>query len=97
MALAEGTVELTIQVAQEALSDNTPVYVATCTEINVASQGTTLEEATENITQALHLWFQTASQAEVEAEISRLRRKNEHVYTTRIEVPYGQVAGAIGR
>src|SRR2546423_972256 len=97
MAISEGMVELTIQVAQEALSDNTPIYVATCAEIDVASQGATLEEATENVTQALHLWFQTASQSEVEAEISRLRSRSEHVYITRIEVPYGQTAGAVRR
>ncbi len=35
-----------------------PWYVARCLEIEVASQGTTVEEALENLKEALELYFE---------------------------------------
>ncbi len=36
-------------------------YVALCPELDIASQGTTIEEARDNLIEALELFFQTAS------------------------------------
>ena len=40
-------------------------YVALCPEFDVASQGTTIEEARANLVEALTLFFETASEAEI--------------------------------
>lgn len=42
-------------------------YVALCPEVDVASQGNTVAEARDNLTEALELFFESASQAEIEA------------------------------
>ncbi len=40
-------------------------YVALCPEINVASQGKTVEEARENLKEAVELFFECASEQEI--------------------------------
>ena len=58
-------------------------YVALCPEVDVASQGGTVAEARENLTEALTLFFETASAEEVE------RRLHSEVYVTHVEVAVG--------
>jgi predicted RNase H-like HicB family nuclease len=58
-------------------------YVALCPELDVASQGDTVEEARSNLVEALELFFECADPAEVES-----RLKNE-VFITRLEVAVG--------
>ncbi len=58
-------------------------YVALCPELDVASQGDTIEEARRNLTEALELFFETADPSEIR---ERLR---EEVYVTRLEVAIG--------
>ena len=58
-------------------------YVAFCPEVDVASQGTTVTEARENLAEALRLFFETASVDEIE------RRLREEIYVTQIEVAAG--------
>jgi predicted RNase H-like HicB family nuclease len=58
-------------------------YVALCPELDIASQGASVGEARDNLKEALELFFETASAAEVE---ERLR---DEVYVTRIEVAVG--------
>ena len=58
-------------------------YVALCPELGIASQGASVGEARDNLKEALELFFETASAAEVE---ERLR---DEVYVTRIEVAVG--------
>ena len=41
-------------------------YVALCAELDIASQGTTVAEARENLKEALELFFETASTTEIE-------------------------------
>ncbi len=59
------------------------LYVALCPEVDVASQGTTIEESKRNLIEALILFFETADPAEV---AERLRSE---VFVTRVEVPVG--------
>jgi predicted RNase H-like HicB family nuclease len=40
-------------------------YVALCPELDIASQGDTVEEARRNLTEALELFFESASPAEI--------------------------------
>ena len=41
-------------------------YVALCPELDIASQGATVAEARKNLQEALELFFETASNAEIE-------------------------------
>ena len=58
-------------------------YVALCPELDIASQGKTVQEARENIREALELFFESASAQEIQ---ERLR---EEVYVTQVEVAVG--------
>lgn len=58
-------------------------YVSLCAELDIASQGDTIEEARENLREALELFFETASPEEVQ------QRLHEEVYVTRVEVAVG--------
>lgn len=55
-------------------------YVSLCPELDVASQGDTIEEARANLIEALELFFETASPEEVG------ERMHEEVLVTRIQV-----------
>jgi predicted RNase H-like HicB family nuclease len=58
-------------------------YVSLCPELDIASQGDTIEEARENLREALELFFEAASPQEIQA------RLHEEVYVTRVEVAVG--------
>lgn len=45
-------------------------FVALCPEIDVASQGETVEEAKKNLTEAVELFFECASEAELSQRLS---------------------------
>ena len=44
-------------------------YVALCPEVDVASQGSTVAEAHENLQEALRLFFETASASEIDQRL----------------------------
>ena len=46
------------------------MYVALCTELDIASQGDTVAEARDNLNEALDLFFETASGAEIEHRLN---------------------------
>lgn len=58
-------------------------YVALCPEFDVASQGDTIEEARDNLTEAPTLFFETAEASEVD------RRFQPDVFVTQVEVTVG--------
>ena len=58
-------------------------YVALCPELDIASQGTSVEEARSNLVEALELFFETADPTEIR---ERLRQE---VFVTRVEVRVG--------
>jgi predicted RNase H-like HicB family nuclease len=58
-------------------------YVALCPELDIASQGKTIEEARDNLIEALELFFETASSWEIQ------ERLHTEVFVTRIEVSIG--------
>jgi len=58
-------------------------FVALCPELDVASQGDSIEEARANLIEALTLFFETASPTEV------ARRMRNEVFITQVEVPIG--------
>jgi predicted RNase H-like HicB family nuclease len=58
-------------------------YVSLCPEVDLASQGDTIEEARGNLCEALELFFETASPEELEG------RLHNEVYVTNVEVAVG--------
>ncbi len=58
-------------------------YVALCPELDIASQGDSIEQARENLQEALELFFETASPEEV------TQRLHGEVYVTQVEVAVG--------
>ena len=58
-------------------------YVALCPELDVASQGDTVESATANLKEAVELFLECADPAEVE------RRQRAQVFVTRFDAAYG--------
>ena len=58
-------------------------YVALCPEIDVASQGDSIDEARKNLQEALELFFETASSEEIKD------RLHDEVYITQVEVAVG--------
>jgi predicted RNase H-like HicB family nuclease len=58
-------------------------YVSLCPELDIASQGNTVEEARTNLREAVELFFESADPSEV------ARRLHSEVYVTRLEVARG--------
>ena len=58
-------------------------YVSLCPEVDVASQGATIEEARDNLREALELFFEAASFTELQ------QRFHEEVYVSRMEIAVG--------
>ncbi len=57
--------QLAATVERELLSDNTPVFVALCRELDIASQGETQSEAVMNLGEAVRLFLENADDAEI--------------------------------
>jgi predicted RNase H-like HicB family nuclease len=55
-------------------------YVSLCPELDIASQGKTVEEARRNLTEAIELFFEVASPNEVQ------ERLHPEVFVTQIGV-----------
>jgi predicted RNase H-like HicB family nuclease len=58
-------------------------YVSLCPELDIASQGDSIEEARDNLKEAVELFFDTASDTEIRS------RLHEEVYVTQIEIAVG--------
>jgi predicted RNase H-like HicB family nuclease len=58
-------------------------YVSLCPELDIASQGSSVEEARKNLVEALSLFFETASPSEIQ------KRLHSEVFVTHVEVPFG--------
>lgn len=59
------------------------LFVALCREFDVASQGASIEEARDNLIEALSLFFESASEGEIR------ERAASEFYVTRLEVAVG--------
>ena len=58
-------------------------FVALCPEVDVASQGDTIEQARANLQEAVELFFETASETEI------VERLHGEIYVTTLEVTVG--------
>lgn len=59
------------------------LYVALCPEVDIASQGDTIETARANLKEALELFFELASPEEIQT------RLHNEVFITSVEVQLG--------
>jgi predicted RNase H-like HicB family nuclease len=68
-------------------------YVALCLELDVASQGDTVEEARRNLKEAVELFVEGASPTEVDEQ------RHGEVYVTRLEVAlaWNCASSSVGR
>ncbi len=58
-------------------------YVALCPELDIASQGDSIEEAKNNLIEALELFFEVADTSEIQ------NRLHPEVFITQLEVAIG--------
>jgi len=58
-------------------------YISLCPQIDIASQGNSIEEARKNLVEAIELFFEMASPNEI------LARVYSEIYVTQIEVAIG--------
>jgi predicted RNase H-like HicB family nuclease len=58
-------------------------FVSLCPELDIASQGSSIEEARANLVEALSLFFETADKSEVAA------RFHGEIFVTQVEIPVG--------
>ena len=58
-------------------------YVSLCPELDIASQGDSIEEAKSNLAEALQLFFEVADPSEIRS------RLHSEVFVTQLEVAIG--------
>ena len=59
------------------------MYVDLCPDLDIASQGDSVEEARQNLKEAIELFFKSASHQEI------LERLHDEVFVTHVEVAVG--------
>ena len=59
------------------------LYVALCPELDIASQGETVEQARANLIEAIELFFEVASPEEIK------ERLHNEIFITQLEVSVG--------
>lgn len=58
-------------------------YVSLCPELDIASQGDTIEDAKANLTEAIELFFEAADKTEIKS------RLHSEIFITQLEVAIG--------
>lgn len=58
-------------------------YVSLCPELDIASQGGSIEEARDNLREALELFFEAAPSEEIK------QRLHGEIFVTQVEVAFG--------
>lgn len=84
-----------VDIVQEELSDGSPIWVATSRGLDLSSQGSSVEEAQRNFTEALDLFLETASQSEIRERV-QLRPSRTFTTMQKVMLPVGQTENLIG-
>lgn len=79
VAAMASTMQLTAIIEREGAE-----YVSICPELDIASQGATIEKACDNLQEAIELFFLTADSSEIAT------RLHDEVFVTRLEVAVGR-------
>ena len=90
----------TVTIEKEQLSTGEDIYVALCLELDIASQGASVETAKASLREAVELFLETASPSELERRLPH-HPEGAEVFTTQLEVLYRSkeheaTAGLIG-
>jgi predicted RNase H-like HicB family nuclease len=83
-----------VQVWKEELTDGSDMYVACALELEITSQGETVELAMEHVREAIVVFFENASEAELDQWLKPLE-KRKNVSMNRVHIPSGQPQNAI--
>ena len=59
------------------------IYVSLCPELDIASQGSTIEEAKQNLVEAIELFLEVADSSEI------TKRLKKETFITQLEVSVG--------
>ena len=59
------------------------LYVALCSELDIVSQGSSIEKALDNLKEAVGLFIETADPREMKD------RRREHVFVTQFQAAHG--------
>jgi len=65
------------------IQTESPGFVALCPELDIASQGDTIEASLSNLREAVELFYECASPSEISA------REGGDIYITQLEVTVG--------
>ncbi|MBB1126987.1 type II toxin-antitoxin system HicB family antitoxin [Thiospirillum jenense] len=58
-------------------------YISFCPQLDIASQGDTIQEARDNLREALELFFETAAPSEIQ------QRLHQEIYITQLDIAVG--------
>ena len=90
------TMEVTLDIGPETLSNGERVYVASFREVDICTQGSTIEEAKKNAIESMTLFLDCASESELNRRVNIPRRTTKDVFTSRVEIPIGHAAYPLG-
>lgn len=90
------TADFTIQIRREQLSTGEDIYVALCLELDIAGQGSTVEQAKQSVSNAVESFFEAASLSEIERRLPFRASHGTDLFLTSIEVSFGQTASLVG-
>jgi len=79
---------LTAAIRKEKLNTGEDIYVALCLELDIASQGGSIEEAKASLREAVELFLEAASPSELERRLPNEGESSE-VFTTQFDVSVG--------
>lgn len=79
---------LTAAIEKEKLSTGMDVYVALCLELDIASQGFSIEQAKANLREAVELFLESASPSELERRLPN-RGESSEVFITHLDIAFG--------
>jgi predicted RNase H-like HicB family nuclease len=94
--MATETYEISVEIWQEPLTDNHKVYIARCVDLEIVSQGDTIEQAQSNLIEALNAFMECATSTERDHCLQGLSRKT-HKMTSRVKLGFnhGQPQGVV--
>lgn len=76
---------LTVTIEKEKLSTGEDIYVALCLELDIASQGASVEAAKANLREAVELFLETAAHSELERRLPS-RDESAEVFVTQMDM-----------
>jgi predicted RNase H-like HicB family nuclease len=83
ISVAAGRIGMVTTVYMAIIEKEGELYAALCPDLDVGSQGATVEEATSNLREAVELFLASADAEEIK------RRLRTDIFVTRIEAKHG--------